>query len=88
MLAFLIRNARKNIKYSELVSEVWRGREQGVTLNAVSQVAYRLRDKMKTIKIPMTIKISLKNNCEIIHSKRIMVFIKGGGVLQCRVFFI
>lgn len=87
MLLFLIRRVDKNIKYRELVDEIWRERGLVTTLNNVSQLAYRLRDKLKVIMAPFTIKISRKSNCKIMASKKIMVIIKERTLLQSEVVF-
>lgn len=85
MFVFLMEGGCSSIDYSLLVSNVWPERGGGVTLNAVSQLAYRLRDKMKSIGAPVTIKISLHNGCEIKFNKKIIFIIKGKRLFQCKV---
>jgi DNA-binding response OmpR family regulator len=77
MFTYLMNNACVTIDYNVLVNDIWNGRTGGVTLNAVSQLAYRLRDKMRMIGAPLTIKISSSNGCEIKCHKKMLFIIKG-----------
>lgn len=82
MLALLIKSAHGSIDYNLLVNTIWAERGAGVTLNAVSQLAYRLREKMKMIEAPVIIKISMCNSCYIKFNKKIIFIIKGRTFLR------
>jgi DNA-binding response OmpR family regulator len=76
---------KNKVNYDNLVRHVWEGRECVITLNTVSQLAYRLREKMKIINAPITIKISSKNHCHISFWKRCVLVVLDKSLLKSRV---
>jgi DNA-binding response OmpR family regulator len=91
MLEFLMKERcinKKNANYSELVRHIWGTRECVITLNTVSQLAYRLREKVKVINAPISIRISLNNHCQISFERKTILIILGAYLLQSKIMFI
>ncbi|MBT0724886.1 helix-turn-helix domain-containing protein [Rosenbergiella sp. S61] len=75
MLSFLLNTTKSGRNYDAMVDYIWGDKKCIVSINTVSQLAYRLRSKLKGSHIPLTIKIS-KYEGPFLKPKRKMVIIK------------
>lgn len=89
MFEFLLINVKRgDADYNTMISYVWGARKCVVSLNTVSQLAYRVRAKLKSIGIPVTIKISQHEGPGLIAEKRLVVIKKGNGIFDWRFYFL
>lgn len=56
----------------ELIHHIWPRRQDTINQNNLSQLAFRVRDKLKTAGIPATIKASLKYGCMMSYEKKFL----------------
>jgi DNA-binding response OmpR family regulator len=81
---FLIKNM-KSSNYESLLDFVWGQRKCVVSYNTVSQLAYRLRVKLRASGIPLVIRISQKEGPCLKFDEKIIVLKKGDSMWSWRI---
>lgn len=56
-----------------LIAHIWPGRHETITQNNLSQLVFRLREKLKRHHLPVSIKASLKYGCVFQHKKAVIL---------------
>lgn len=89
MFNFLLTNKKKKeANYEAMINYVWGARRCVVSLNTVSQLAYRVRVKLKNEGIPLTIKISQQEGSSLVSEERILILKKTRNFIGWRFYLI